>query len=92
MDSLTRLAMLRAMNPKFADAEARGEKWAVQHGEMVRGIDGQASRQYPERTPREDGKPRNWCGDCLHPEGCVTCDLSAMPVGRRKQIGAYKTK
>lgn len=70
-----RLDRVLAMNPEFAEALARGEAWAVLHAECVRGVDGQASRTFPERTQHEDGKPRNWCGSCPHAEGCVTCDL-----------------
>ena len=78
-----RLRALRAMNPEFAAAEARGEKWALQQAESVRGIDGQASRRYPERAHKEDGKPHNFCGACRHPEGCITCDLDGNPGFRR---------
>jgi hypothetical protein len=88
---MSRLDAVLAMNPEFAEAYARGETWAVQHAEMVRGVDGQASRRHPERAPREDGRPRNWCGDCIHPEGCVSCDLDAMPPGMRKALGSYNT-
>jgi hypothetical protein len=92
MEDTDRLRMLRALNPEFAEAEARGEKWARHHAEMVRGVDGKAGRQHPERTPHEDGQSRNWCGSCLHPEGCVSCDLSEMPHNLRKEFGSYKTK
>jgi hypothetical protein len=84
--------MVRLLNPEFAEAEARGEKWALQHSDMVRGIDGKASRRHPDRAPKEDGRPHNWCSDCIHPEGCITCDLDAMPPGLRKEFGSYKTK
>ena len=87
MADTERLRMLRSMNPEFAKAEARGEKWALQQSEIVRGIDGQASRRHPERAPQEDGRPRNWCGSCPHEEGCVMCDLSENHTFR-KSIGA----
>lgn len=65
-----------AVNPTFAQALARGERWAVERAEMVRGIDGEASRQFPERAPEEDGVTRrNWCGSCPSKLGCVMCDL-----------------
>jgi hypothetical protein len=79
------------MNPDFAQAEMRGEKWAVDQAEMVRGIDRKASRQFPERTHLADGKPRNWCGTCLHPEGCISCDLPPMDHRIRKNFDSYKT-
>jgi hypothetical protein len=79
------------MNKEFAEAYAKGEKWAVQHADMVRGVDGQANRRHPERAPKEDGRPRNWCGSCVHPEGCVCCDLDDNHAFR-KAAGAYRTK
>jgi hypothetical protein len=90
MADTERLNRLRALNPGFADAERKGEAWAVQRAEMVRGIDGKAGRRHPERAAKEDGKPRNWCGTCLHPEGCVTCDLDGSHEVY-KLYGAHKT-
>lgn len=91
MADTERLKTLRAMNPDFAEAESRGETWAIQHAEMVRGIDGMAARRYPERSRKEDGMPHNHCGSCPHPEGCVTCDLPNNP-GFTKCVGAaYRT-
>ncbi len=89
MADTDRLRQLRAMNPEFAAAEARGERWALNQAESVRGIDGQASRRYPERSHREDGKPRNWCGSCPFEGGCVMCDLGEDHQFR-KMIG-YRT-
>lgn len=91
MADTDRLRMLRAMNPEFAEAERRGEKWAIDQAEMVLGIDDQASRRHPERAPHQDGQPQNWCGSCLHPEGCISCDLDEMPHELRKIFGTYKT-
>ncbi len=91
MADTERLKQLRELNPDFAEAERRGEKWALDQAEMVRGIDGKASRQFPERSRHADGKPRNWCGSCLHPEGCISCDLPPMEHHLRKEFGAYKT-
>lgn len=87
-----RLNQVMRMNPDFAAALARGEPWAVQHAECVRGIDGQASRQFPERTAREDGKPRNWCGSCIHPEGCVSCDLPEATGGTHVALKHYRSQ
>ena len=91
MRDTARLEQLRALNPEFAEAERRGEKWAVDQADMVRGIDGEASRKHPERAPHQDGQPRNWCGSCLHPEGCITCDLDGMDSRLRKSFGRYRT-
>lgn len=78
-----RLDAVLAANEDFASALHAGESWAIQHAELVRGVDGKASRQFPERTAREDGKPHNFCGTCIHQIegdekgvcGCVSCDL-----------------
>lgn len=90
MADTERLRLLRAMNADFATAEARGERWAVQQADMIRGIDGQASRRYPERSRNEDGRPQNFCGSCPHPEGCVTCDLPNNHAFTKSR-GAYRT-
>jgi hypothetical protein len=91
MADTDRLRMLREMNPDFARAEARGEPWAMIQAEMVRGIDGQASRKYPERARNEDGKPHNHCGSCPHPEGCMHCDLNNSPEFTKFVGAAYRT-
>ena len=91
MTDTGRLKQLREMNPEFAAAEGRGEKWALDQAEMVRSIDGCASRRHPERTRKEDGRPHNFCGVCPHPEGCVTCDLDDNPEFRRAVGAAYRT-
>jgi hypothetical protein len=91
MQDTDRLRKLREMNPEFAEAEARGERWAVQHADMVRGIDGEASRRHPERAPKEDGQPHNFCGVCPHPEGCMMCDLDDDPSFRKWAGAAYRT-
>ena len=71
-----RLRALMKANPRFAEALADGERWAVQRAEMVKGIDGQSSRHFPERALEEDGiTRRNWCGSCASKLGCVMCDL-----------------
>lgn len=82
--------MLRVLNPEFAQAEMRGDRWAMRHADTVRGIDGKASRIHPERAMKEDGRPRNWCGSCVHPEGCVTCDLSDKHSFRKSE-GRHRT-
>ena len=91
MADTERLRLLRAMNPDFAKAEARGEQWAIQQADMVRGIDGQASRRYPERVLKEDGQPHKFCGSCPHPEGCITCDLDNSPEFTKWAGAAYRT-
>lgn len=63
-----------AVNEDFAKAYVALEPWALQHAQEILGLDGQASRVFPERTAQEDGKPHNWCGTCIH-GGCVCCDL-----------------
>jgi hypothetical protein len=87
MEDTERLRALRVMNPEFAKAEANGERRALHHAEMVRGIDGKASRRHPERAPHEDGTPRDWCGSCLHPDGCVMCDLDESKDNLLKMWG-----
>lgn len=91
MSDTDRLKLLRAMNPDFAAAEARGDSWATQRADMVLGIDGQGSRRYPERARKEDGRPHNFCGSCPHPEGCITCDLPENHAFR-KALGANVTR
>lgn len=91
MTDTDRLRALRAMNPEFANAEARGERWATLRAEEVRGIDGKASRRHPERSRKEDGQPHNFCGTCLHPEGCVTCDLDGDHDLKKRMGAAYRT-
>ncbi len=90
MEDTDRLREMRALNPGFAAAEAKGESWATQRADMIRGIDGKASRRHPERAPLEDGLPRNWCGTCLHAEGCVMCDLDGMDHATFKALGSHK--
>jgi hypothetical protein len=71
-----RLEQVLAMEPDFAEALRKGEKWAIQQAEMIRGIDGKANRRFPERARKEDGHTgRNWCGTCPHEGGCIMCDL-----------------
>ena len=72
-----RLNQTMATDPEFAQALARGEPWALDCAECSRGLDGKASRRYPERSVMERQKsgPRNWCGSCPHKEGCFSCDL-----------------
>jgi hypothetical protein len=90
MADTERLKLLRELNPHFAELEANGDPWALRQAEMVRGIEGQASRRFPERTMKEDGKPHNFCGCCPHPEGCMMCDL---PYNHEfsKSNGPYRT-
>lgn len=91
MADTDRLRLLREMSPDFAQAEFRNERWATDRAEMVRGIDGKASRRHPERSQKEDGEPRNWCGSCLHPEGCVSCDLDGSHEVKKWAGAAYRT-
>lgn len=70
-----RLQQMLQLNPEFAQAYEKGEPWAQQRADEILGLDGQASRRHPERNRLQDGTPRNWCGTCLHEEGCVACDL-----------------
>lgn len=74
-----RLDEMFRLNPDFAEAHRKGEKWASQQVDEILGLDGQGSRKYPERNRQQDGTPRNWCGACQHPEGCVMCDLDENP-------------
>ena len=82
-----RLQAVQDLNPEFAEALERGDRWAIEHAEMVRGIDGESSRRHPERVLREDGTRRNWCGSCGHKDGCVMCDLDGDPEGMKGYIG-----
>lgn len=92
MPDTERLQRLRLLNSDFARAERAGEPWALNHAEMVRGIDGKSIRRHPERTPREDGEPRNWCGSCPHPEGCISCDLDENHKLRKALGNGYGTR
>jgi len=74
---MSRLELLMQLNPEFAEALARGERWAIMRADAVEGLDGRASRAHPERAFREDGQRRNWCGQCPSKQGCVQCDLPA---------------
>ena len=69
----SRLGIALAQNEEFAEAYGRLESWALQRADEIKALDGQGSRQFPERTAREDGKPHNWCGACV--PGCICCDL-----------------
>lgn len=91
MSMTPRLDTLMAMNPEFARAYRAGEDWALKHADAVRGIDGQASRRHPDRAFKEDGKRRNWCGQCPSRLGCVVCDLDAHPqVMRARDVGVWE--
>ena len=70
-------SLLLRLNPKYAEAIARGESWAIKHAMGADSI----NRGEPESMRREfDGKPRKWCGSsCGHTEGCVMCTLSENP-------------
>ena len=61
------------MNPEFAKALAKGEKWALDHMETCRSLnagESEASRR------KFDGKRRKWCGaSCPSKKGCVVCTL-----------------
>ncbi len=83
-----RLNLLMQMNPDFAKAVAKGEKWAVQRVEAIRALDGYpTSRRFPERDRQETGRKQNWCGSCPFVDGCMVCDLPYDPsIG--KLIGA----
>lgn len=83
-----RLNAVLAANPDFAKAFYKGEKWALQQAEEIRGIDGQASRRFPERARKEDGHTRrNWCGTCVFEGGCVCCDLPGNHEATKGRIG-----
>ena len=74
-----RLDRVFQLEPEFAEAYARGERWAVQHAEGIRALDGLSSRKFPERGRDEDGTPKNHCGSCPHKDGCMVCDLPYDP-------------
>ncbi|MBY0472911.1 ATP-dependent Clp protease proteolytic subunit [Patescibacteria group bacterium] len=64
---------LLALNPEYAVALMRGERWALEHALRCKSLnDGE-----PEGFRRPfDGNPRKWCGGaCPFKEGCVTCTL-----------------
>lgn len=89
-----RLSVTMRMNPEFAEALARGEKWALDYADSSRALDGVSFRRHPERAHHEDGKPRNWCGACAHVNGCIVCDLDE-PTGdaykaMKPHIGKFK--
>jgi len=84
---MSRLDQLMALNTDFEEALGRGEKWALQHADMVNGLDGLASRRHPERAPYEDGERRNWCGRCSSKRGCIVCDLDNNPAIPKQLIG-----
>ena len=51
--------LLKALNPEYAEALARGEPWALKHAERVESI----NTGEPEGMRRKfDGKKRKWCG------------------------------
>ena len=69
--------LLMAMNPDYAEAVARGERWALERA----GTMGSLARGEPEGYRRKfDGKPRKWCGAaCPARSGCITCTLPDNP-------------
>lgn len=73
--------MLMRLNPEYARALARGEKWALDHAERCRSL----NAGEPEEMRRKfDGKPRKWCGEaCDSPDGCVVCTLPENPEQAR---------
>ena len=87
-----RLDLVMQLNPEFAKAYAKGEQWAIRHAEAVRGIDGLASRRFPERDFQKG--PRNWCGSCPFRDGCMVCDLpyDHGMKGLIGQIGSFRVK
>jgi hypothetical protein len=85
---MSRLNLIMAMNPEFAEALTRGEKWAVRHADALNGLDGNASRRHPERAFEEDGiTRRNWCGSCSSKRGCITCDLDGDHRATKGMVG-----
>ena len=68
---------LLALNPEYAQALMRGEKWALDHMSLCESL----NRGEPEGFRRPfDGTPRKWCGAaCPFDEGCVTCALPENP-------------
>jgi hypothetical protein len=88
--NMSRLDQLAAMNPEFAEALARGEKWALKHADAVNGLDGKATRRHPERAFKEDGVTRkNWCGSCASKLGCMVCDLDGDHMVSKGAVGIY---
>ncbi len=83
-----RLDLVMQLNPEFAEALAKGERWAVRHAEAIKGIDGLSSRQFPERDFEDDGTKKNWCGSCPFAEGCMVCDLP-YDHGMKGMVGIY---
>jgi hypothetical protein len=66
-------ALLKELNPEYAQALARGEPWALKHAQQCDSLN---SGEPPEMRRKFDGKPRKWCGSaCGSPEGCVVCTL-----------------
>ena len=86
---MNRIAMLLALNPDFAAAYRRGEKWATDRIVAVAEIDN-PSRRFPERNQLRDGEKRNWCGSCPFVEGCMECDLPYNPM-MKGMIGTIGT-
>ena len=87
---MSRLDLLIALNPEYAEALRRGDSWAVKHAEVVKGLDGNANRRHPERTLKEDGETRrNWCGHCSAKKGCVMCDLDDNPDLPKARVGYW---
>ena len=87
---MSRLDLIMALNPEFATALARGERWALLHADAINGLDGKATRRHPERAFKEDGATRrNWCGTCAFKKGCVSCDLDGDHAAMKGRIAMY---
>lgn len=54
---MSRLDLLMQLNPDFAKALWRRERWAWLRADAVEALDGRGSRRHPERAFKEDGKP-----------------------------------
>lgn len=91
-NSAMNLQILRLMEPEFAEAERKGEAWAINRADEVRGISGKASRRHPERRREENGKSQHWCSGCPHREGCITCDLDDAPPGSEKRLRKMRSR
>jgi hypothetical protein len=89
---MSRVDQLMAMEPEFAEALANLEPWAVQHADILNGMDGlPTTRRHPERNLQQNGVTRrNWCGTCASKQGCVTCDLDGHYPDMKGAIGKYE--
>ena len=71
---MSKLNIVKELNPDFAMALAKGEHWALERGFQIEALD-HPTRKHPERAENEDGEPHRHCSGCPFPEGCKVCDL-----------------